>query len=236
MIFGDEPRRMNEITDRWGRSTHTLVPDTWAMMQNGNLYAFGLNNPVMFVDPTGRFVITTTTLVILGGAAVLGAGGGFLGNRAANQRGATGWDRAGWIAGGVAGAAGGYVLAPYVIGATGVGAISVSTAGVSTIAASGTAVSPAMQELFNRTSSHIFSRAHIQGGIMNLGNSQVEIFNKITTVANNASGKWAAGSNEIRTVINGIETTIRFYVKDNKIINIDAFVGYSERVIGNLIN
>ena len=44
------------------------------------------------------------------------------------------------------------------------------------------------------------------------------------------------GSNEIRTVVNGVDTTIRFFVENNEIVNINAFVGYSERVIGNLIN
>ena len=42
-------------------------------------------------------------------------------------------------------------------------------------------------------------------------------------------------SNEFRTTIDGIETTVRFYVQNGQVINIDAFVGYSERVIGNLI-
>lgn len=42
-------------------------------------------------------------------------------------------------------------------------------------------------------------------------------------------------SNEFRTTIDGIETTVRFYVQNGQVINIDAFVGYSERAIGNLI-
>lgn len=41
--------------------------------------------------------------------------------------------------------------------------------------------------------------------------------------------------NEIRTTINGMDTTVRFFVQDGEVVNIDAFVGYSDRVIGNLI-
>ena len=33
-----------------------LVPDAWAITQAGNLFVFGINNPVMFIDPTGLFI------------------------------------------------------------------------------------------------------------------------------------------------------------------------------------
>ena len=50
------------------------------------------------------------------------------------------------------------------------------------------------------------------------------------------SDKWVEGSNEIRTTLNGIETSIRFYVENGQIVNLDGFVGFSTRVIGNLID
>ena len=45
----------------WGSSPVTMGhgvmrPDAWAIMQSGNLFVFGLNNPVFFVDPSGLFV------------------------------------------------------------------------------------------------------------------------------------------------------------------------------------
>jgi len=95
----------------------------------------------MFSDPSGKFVVTTTTLVVIGGAIIFGVVGGAIGNHQANQRGATGWDRAGWIAGGVAigaacGAIIGWFAAPAVVSATGVGAVAITSSGVTTISAS----------------------------------------------------------------------------------------------------
>lgn len=43
------------------------------------------------------------------------------------------------------------------------------------------------------------------------------------------------GSNEVRTTINGIKVTIRFYLSDGKIRSMDMFVGWSSRVIGKLL-
>lgn len=50
------------------------------------------------------------------------------------------------------------------------------------------------------------------------------------------SNRWVAGSNEIHVKINDIVTTIRFYIENGKMINVNAYVGISERVIGELID
>ncbi len=72
---------------------------------------------------------------------------------------------------------------------------------------------------------------------MNLGNSKEDIYNKVLNILQDIdSSKFREGSNEIRTSINGIETTVRFFIQDNKIINVDAFIGHSARTIGNLID
>jgi len=47
------------------------IPNQWAIMQSGNLFAFCVNNPVMFHDPSGKFI---KTLLIIAGAALLGGG------------------------------------------------------------------------------------------------------------------------------------------------------------------
>jgi RHS repeat-associated protein len=138
MIYGDNPQ------DPLGLGCY--VPNIYAIQQSSNLYVYCINNPVLFSDPSGEFVITTTALLIIGGAALFGTAGGFVGNHYANQAGATGWNRVGYIAGGATigaagGAALGWMAAPAVIGATGVGAISVTSAGISTIAATGTSFS-----------------------------------------------------------------------------------------------
>ena len=111
MIYGDNPLKINEREDVLGLNTYTLVPDNTAIMQSGNLYVYAMNNPIMYKDPGGEFVITTTVLLIAGGAAIFGTIGGFVGNHIANQKGAMGWDKVGYIAGGAAiGAVGGGVL------------------------------------------------------------------------------------------------------------------------------
>jgi len=53
MIFGDDPRIMNEREDHWGRRFYTTAPDPWAIIQAGNLYLYCGSNPIMFVDPSG---------------------------------------------------------------------------------------------------------------------------------------------------------------------------------------
>lgn len=133
MIYGDNPQ------DPLGLNIYT--PDIYAIRQSSNLYAYAVNNPIMFQDPGGQFIISTTVLLIIGGAALLGTAGGIYGNHRANQAGATGWEKAGYIAGWSAGGAivggvGGYFLAPAVISATGVAGVSISSAGIATISAS----------------------------------------------------------------------------------------------------
>jgi len=52
MIFGDDVRRINEHLDRY-----TMIPDVLAIMQAANLFVFGINNPVRFIDPSGLRVV-----------------------------------------------------------------------------------------------------------------------------------------------------------------------------------
>lgn len=82
---------------------------------------------------------------------------------------------------------------------------------------------------------HIFSQDHVRNGIMSLGTDKKSILDNFFAIAKANSSKWVAGSNEIRTHISGMDVTIRFYVNNNQLMNLDGFVGYSDRVIGNLI-
>jgi len=50
MIFGCERSR--------GPTFRDGMPYRNAILQSGNLYVFGINNPIHFVDPTGLFVAT----------------------------------------------------------------------------------------------------------------------------------------------------------------------------------
>ena len=76
-----------------------------------NLYAYCVNNPVMYTDPSGRFVFTTAMLIgLLIGAAIGAVAGGYIAGEKASEAGATGWELFGWtllgvVGGGIAGGA-----------------------------------------------------------------------------------------------------------------------------------
>ncbi|WP_038177340.1 RHS repeat domain-containing protein, partial [Treponema pedis] len=115
-------------------------------------------------------------------------------------------------------AIGGFIKSAFTTGATGIGKALINLRNA------------------DKTVDHIFSKEHIEGGIMKLGSSREDILNKIINVISKVdSNKIIEGSNEIRTVINDSEATIRLFVENGSIINIDAFAGYSNRVFGNLI-
>ena len=90
-------------------------------------------------------------------------------------------------------------------------------------------------EVFDRYATHIFSKAHIRDGIMKLGYSKRNIFDKGINIIQGKMVQAVNGSNEVRTTINGIKVTIRFYLSDGKIRSMDMFVGWSSRVIGKLL-
>ena len=80
-------------------------------MQAGNLYAYGLSNPVRYADPTGN-VVSPANII----GAVIGAGGGaLLGKLVADHYGLTGLRRALTISGfTIGGAAIGWFAGPWV--------------------------------------------------------------------------------------------------------------------------
>ena len=71
MIYGDNPQKINEREDKLGLKTYSYAPQIMAIMQAGNLYVYGINNPVVFTDDTGTFICTVTSIFT-------GAAGGFL--------------------------------------------------------------------------------------------------------------------------------------------------------------
>jgi len=76
---------------------------------------------------------------------------------------------------------------------------------------------------------------HIRNGIMRLGGSQKSIFNKLYKIVNSNLTNAVNGSNQIHTTINGVKITIRFYVSNGQVQNIDAFTGWATRIIGKLL-
>lgn len=71
---------------------------------------------------------------------------------------------------------------------------------------------------------------------MQLGGTQREIFDRILNVISPNMAQAVNGSNQIYTTINVIKVTIRFFIEDGTIISLDAFVGWTPRLLGNLIN
>ena len=71
MTYGDNPVKWNEreSNDPLGLNTYTLVPNINAIMQSGNLYAYCLNNPLLYQDPGGESIILTCIIV----GAIIGA-------------------------------------------------------------------------------------------------------------------------------------------------------------------
>ena len=57
MIYGDNPQKINEKQDALGLNTYTMIPQITAVMQAGNLYVYGISNPVRYHDPDGQVAL-----------------------------------------------------------------------------------------------------------------------------------------------------------------------------------
>jgi len=79
MIYGDNPQKINERQDALGLKTYTCVPQLAAVMQAGNQYVYGVNNPNEFADPSGEEALTIATFaIIIIGASTSGAISGLI--------------------------------------------------------------------------------------------------------------------------------------------------------------
>ncbi len=104
-----------------------LSPDPNVQMldftQNFNRYSYGLNNPFVYIDENGEFILTTAIVI---GAVIGAAFGVYEGYKIAESKGATGWDKAwymigGGLIGGAGGALGGWAGAAVGTAAAGAG-------------------------------------------------------------------------------------------------------------------
>jgi len=60
MVYGDNP------SDPLGLNAYTYKPDIHAITQSGNLYVYGLNNPLKYQDPSGKSITVAVSLTALG--------------------------------------------------------------------------------------------------------------------------------------------------------------------------
>lgn len=191
---------------------------------NSNMFAYCLNNPVNMVDCAGE-----SPANIIGGI-VGGVAGAGLGLLLSDQLGLTGWKKIALVAGAtIGGAVLGALAGPQVAK---VGSRIATRIGIQ---ATKQTIKMSSKELWKGSARHIFSKNHIKNGIMELGNSQKSIFNKLCKIVNFYLPNAVNGSNQIHTTINGVKTTIRFYVSDGKVQSIDAFTGWATRIIGKLL-
>ena len=70
MIYGDNPQKINEREDKLGLKSYSYEPQLEAIVQAGNLYIYGISNPVFFFDPTGKLAASATVgIAVTAGAS-----------------------------------------------------------------------------------------------------------------------------------------------------------------------
>ena len=61
-IYGDNPQKINEREDKLGLKSYSYAPQITAVMQSGNLYVYGVSNPIAALDRSGR--IATAAMML----------------------------------------------------------------------------------------------------------------------------------------------------------------------------
>ncbi len=89
--------------------------------------------------------------------------------------------------------------------------------------------------IIQKNASHIFSKKHIRGGIMDLWSSQKNILNSIESVIWKNLSKLKEWDNFIIENINWHQATIKVFVENGNLLSIDAYKWVSSRVYGNVI-
>ena len=113
--------------------------------------------------------------------------------------------------------------------------------GVRTVVSVGSSVVRWAISLFTKTKipqksiEHIFSSKHIKDGIMLLGKNKEAILKQAEKIIEKHMKNLKEGSNQIETIMNGHQATIRVFVKDGEIVSVNIFKGISNRKLGNLI-
>lgn len=79
------------------------------------------------------------------------------------------------------------------------------------------------EKLWNSCYAHIYSKQHVRDHVERLGTSRRNIFNRAIRAIKLADKYSLAitGSNQIWTIFNGYLTTVRFFVKEGSVINLN---------------
>jgi RHS repeat-associated protein len=103
-LFYLKSRYYDPDTGRFINADDPSVLDLTSGELNGfNLYVYCLNNPIMYTDSSGQFVVTTLIIGLIIGAIIGATIGGIVAYNMASESGAVGWELAGWTALGVLG-------------------------------------------------------------------------------------------------------------------------------------
>ena len=98
-IYGDNPQKINEREDKLGLKSYSYAPQITAVMQSGNLYVYGISNPVAYVDPVGTLAFLASLLVRMAVGAIINIATTFIAAKVTGQE-------VTWLDIGVAAAAG----------------------------------------------------------------------------------------------------------------------------------
>ena len=84
---------------------------------------------------------------------------------------------------------------------------------------------------------HIFSGKHIDKGIMDLGDTKESIISKFVEIVQEADSKnlLLEGPNNIVKKLNGMDVTVRVFIKEGKVVSFNGFKGLSDRGVLNKI-
>ena len=83
-LYGDEPQKINERTDKLGLKTYAYAPDITAVMQSGKLYAYCAGNPIYYFDRSGSSILLSLLIGFAVGAVL--SGGFTIYNNVKNDR------------------------------------------------------------------------------------------------------------------------------------------------------
>ena len=92
---------------------------------------------------------------------------------------------------------------------------------------------------------HVFSEKHVKKGIMLLATTagatdaakKDEILDKFKNIVKdiNSKGLFNEGTNQIKTVINGLDVEIKVHIIDGIVKSLDGYIGHSSREWANSI-
>lgn len=194
MIYGDNPQKTNErkSNDPLGLNTYTLVPNINAIRQSGNLYAYCLNNPLMYQDPDGESIILTCIIIgVVAGAILGGSAGAYYSYKnfgAVKWQYVTGGAVVGGVIGGLVGWGAGAIISSF----------SVATAATSITAGGGAGF-------------HTFQKLKDFLGSAGAGRAWHHIVEQCQIVKSGFSDLWVQNSNNVINISNQIHSKISAY-------------------------